>query len=82
MINRTIARPKTNSLRGAMVMPKPVAPIFMRYSVAWLNTSSSMTIKIAPNTEPGILPRPPMMIMAINIMDNHKLKGSGVMLIM
>ena len=77
-----MVRPKTNSRRGAMVMATPVdAPIFIRYSVAWLNTSSSKTIKIAPNTEPGMLPKPPIMIIAINTIDNHKLKGSGVILI-
>ena len=81
MINRTIARPKTNSRRGATVMANSgEAPTFIRNAVALLNTSFRTTIKIAPKMEPGMLPSPPMIIMAINSMDSPKLKGSGVIL--
>jgi len=78
-----MTRPNTNSRSGAMVMATPVdAPTFMKYCVILLNISFNETIKIAPKTEPGMLPRPPMIIMAINSMDSQRLKGSGVILIM
>ena len=55
-------------------------PRFMKYCVAPLITSFSRVMKTAPKMEPGMLPNPPMMIMAMYSMDRSRPKGSGVML--
>lgn len=39
-------------------------------------------MKTEPRTEPDILPRLSIMIIAIYSMDSHKVNGSGVILIM
>jgi len=77
-----MAKPYMNSLSGAIVIAPPIdGLIFMRNSVRLLNISLNVIMKIVPKTEPGMLPSPPMMIMAMYSMDSHKLNGSGVMLI-
>ena len=81
MMNRMIANPNTNSLNGAIVIAIfEAVPMFIRYWVKALSDSFNPTMKIVPNTDPGIFPRPPIIIMAIYSMESHRLNGSGVML--
>ncbi len=82
-INRTIARPKANSRSDAMLSPNPLsAGIFIMESVAKRKTSLSPVMKIAPKMEPGMLPRPPIMTMAIYSTESPRVKGSVDMLFM
>jgi hypothetical protein len=66
MMKSTMANPKMNSRRGAIWRATLLRePIFIKNSVALLNISFKTVMKIAPKTAPGILPRPPMIIIAI-----------------
>jgi len=60
MRNSTMVNPKTNSRSGATVRAPPEKiSRFITYTVARLNISFNIVIKIAPNTAPDMLPRPP-----------------------
>ena len=82
-MKRTMAVPKKNSLKGATFKPDSViTPMFIIIPVSQRRISFRKVMKTAPYMEPEILPKPPIITMAMYSTERPRLNGSEVILTM